>query len=472
MLPHVSGLQQRSSRVTKYIGRLSSVSDRTVGGRDYICPPPPTLDWNSWRAGARITYSCTVETLACSPPLSPTMLPPSHLAHLGGVLCVCRRTQKGIKAGFFCPRVLESQGRRSQAQRTVGGVPRTPWEPGSAPASVGSLGLPWALRPLPVPRTPTRHLLVFLGLLVLGALSCPVPRSSAHSSWQEWPGSGERLVEGSALHSNEEAAPRPGPSPPPTPVAICCLLSRLLRSSPDLQKGHKLSLPPLGGLSPAWASRDTGGGQDTPPPSRTTGGGEGCRAALWAGAKKGSQRNKGVWCPAGSVPGPHQHLPSPSGRRSPSVFLALSASPRHFRAWLHDGPKWEWLWVRAGSAWPSPALGQALFLPLTLFAISPDSCRGGELTGQLLLFFLLHVPQLSLFSLETSRTSRLKGTREVILSNPPASSCLTQIFPFCSQGKLSETNLDPSKTFNGSLLPSGESWTSLTEPLGACCMRP
>lgn len=217
MLPHVSGLQQRSSRVTKYIGRLSSVSDRTVGGRDYICPPPPTLDWNSWRAGARITYSCTVETLACSPPLSPTMLPPSHLAHLGGVLCVCRRTQKGIKAGFFCPRVLESQGRRSQAQRTVGGVPRTPWEPGSAPASVGSLGLPWALRPLPVPRTPTRHLLVFLGLLVLGALSCPVPRSSAHSSWQEWPGSGERLVEGSALHSNEEAAPRPGPSPPPHP---------------------------------------------------------------------------------------------------------------------------------------------------------------------------------------------------------------------------------------------------------------
>ena len=53
MLLHVSGLEQRSSRVTKYRCHLSSVSDRTVGGRDYICLPP--LDWNSWRVGARIT---------------------------------------------------------------------------------------------------------------------------------------------------------------------------------------------------------------------------------------------------------------------------------------------------------------------------------------------------------------------------------------------------------------------------------
>lgn len=55
---------------------------------------------------------------------------------------------------------------------------------------------------------------------------------------------------------------------------------------------------------------------------------------------------------------------------------------------------------------------------LTLVATFPGSCLQGELTGQLLPFFRVYAPQLSLSSLETSRTSRLEGTREVTLSKP------------------------------------------------------
>lgn len=73
MLTHVlGGLEQSVSCVAKYRCHLSSVSDCTAGGRDYICLPP--LDWNSWRAGARGIYSCVVGTpipshLSCLPPL-------------------------------------------------------------------------------------------------------------------------------------------------------------------------------------------------------------------------------------------------------------------------------------------------------------------------------------------------------------------------------------------------------------------
>lgn len=83
--------------------------------------------------------------------------------------------------------------------------------------------------------------------------------------------------------------------------------------------------------------------------------------------------------------------------------------------------------------------------------------------------FLLHVPQLSLSSLETSRTSRLIGIHEVILSKPLSPAALLKFFfPLCSQHKLSKTNLDPSKNFDGPLPPSGESLSSLPEPVGAC----
>ena len=59
-----------------------------------------------------------------SPPLSPTTPcphPPTQ-AHLEGDLCVCRMIQKGIRAVSFGSGVLESQGRESQAKRTVAGV--------------------------------------------------------------------------------------------------------------------------------------------------------------------------------------------------------------------------------------------------------------------------------------------------------------------------------------------------------------
>lgn len=154
-------------------------------------------------------------------------------------------------------------------------------------------------------QNPDKHLLVFPGLLILGALSCPVPRSSAHSSWQEWPGHW-REAGRSAWHPNEA---RPWPCPLPTP-AICCLLFQLC-SSPDSQRDHRLSLSLRGDLSLAWASHDTGGGQNIPLsswPHRENA--EEFRAELWARverdpSRRTSQRNKGVLRLLGSVPRPH-----------------------------------------------------------------------------------------------------------------------------------------------------------------------
>lgn len=61
-------------------------------------------------------------------------------------------------------------------------------------ASIGSLGKPGTLWPPVVPRTLT-NCPCLPGLLVLGALSCPVPCSSTHSAWQEQPRhTGERLA--------------------------------------------------------------------------------------------------------------------------------------------------------------------------------------------------------------------------------------------------------------------------------------
>ena len=91
-----------------------------------------------------------------------------------------------------------------------------------------------------------------------------------------------------------------------------------------------------------------------------------------------------------------------------------------------------------GGCWQcvaNPALGQALCLLLTLFAISPESRCPGELTGQLLPFFILHVPQFFLSYLETSRTFRLKGIREAILFKPMPPVALLK--SSCSPAKVS-----------------------------------
>lgn len=94
------------------------------------------------------------------------------------------------------------------------------------PTSAGSLGLPRASAPrcCPEPRQASPCL---PGILVLGSLSGPVPRSSAHGSWQGWPGRWRGACH-RGLHSKEAASPLGAP-PHPWPLAVCSWAPFILR---------------------------------------------------------------------------------------------------------------------------------------------------------------------------------------------------------------------------------------------------
>lgn len=185
---------------------------------------------------------------------------------------MCKMTQKGTQAGSFGQGVLESQGRGSQAERTVGGVRR-----GTVPIPGSQSSLPCLCRqpgpaPGPVASTSSQHadkrLLVFLGLLVLGSLSCPVPRSSAHSFWQERLGH-RTEARGRVPHSNEAASPLH-----PWPFAVCSWAPLLLR------------LAETGPPSEGWSEPCQGLSGPSPPagPAR---GGEADGAEPWTGVQEG-----------------------------------------------------------------------------------------------------------------------------------------------------------------------------------------
>lgn len=188
-----------------------------------------------------------------------------------------------------------------------------------------------------------------------------------------------------------------------------------------------------------------------------------CGAQGWSRALRGI---KGSGAHLALSQGLTGHLPSPSSLCWPLLPAPGTPGPGYMmdpnRNVSEPGGCWQCV--------ANPALGQAVCLLLTLFAVSPESCCPGELTGQVLPFFILHVLQFSPSSLETSRTFRLKGIGEAILFKPLPPVALLK--SFCSQVKFSGTNLDLSKTFNGSLPPSGIHWSSLAEPPEACCMRP
>lgn len=132
---------------------------------------------NSQRAGAKITYSCMVETPTLPASLSPAPPTLSRSPQSIRKCSLCLQNDIGRnKAGSFCHGVLESQERGSQAERTVGGVPRGEALPSAPPlqaawACPGSCRLrqfsePWQASPC-LPRTPGSGCLVLLCFLQL-----------------------------------------------------------------------------------------------------------------------------------------------------------------------------------------------------------------------------------------------------------------------------------------------------------------
>ena len=154
-------------------------------------------------------------------------------------------TQKGIRAVSFGSGVLESQGRQS-GQKDSG------WDTDS---------LPWALRPPLVPRTPTS-----ISLSSWDSWFCPVPHSSAHSSWREWLGHWReafRWTEVLCILTSKR------------PLALFPLGSQ--GSVCFLGSAHHQTCRKATSLS-SW---DTGGGLNAFPRCCPPGEGEGCRPAVF-----------------------------------------------------------------------------------------------------------------------------------------------------------------------------------------------
>lgn len=182
------------------------------------------------------------------------------------------------------------------------------------------------------------------------------------------------------------------PCPVPSGLSGLCLLSGLC-SSPDLQKGHKLVFlghwrwpERLSSLLPPWGW----GGMPT------------CGVQDWRRALRRIKGSRAHLAPSQGFTG---HLPTPSSPFGPSLPAPGTPGPSYVMDPSGNVSEPEGCWQGVAN----PALGQALCLLLTLFAVSPESRCPGELTGQLLSFFLLRVPQFSPSSLETSRTFSLKG---------------------------------------------------------------
>lgn len=269
---------------------------------------------------------------------------------------MCRMTRKGIQAGSLSQGVFENQGRERTVGGMRGGTVSVPGSQGSLPPLCRQPGP--ALGPVAYTgsQNPDKCLLVFPGLLVLGSLSCPVPRSSAHSVWQERPGH-RTEAGGRVLHSNEVVSL--GAPPHPWPFAVCSWALLLLR------------LAETGPLSEGWSEACQGLSGHSPPagPAR---GGEAGGAERRAAVEEGPS----IRGPAPTWLRPRASCGFSAAHQHPAVFtvllcpLAPSASPRRLRAWPWDGPKWKWLRVRFGKMWPSRAHRQALCLLLTVCYLS------------------------------------------------------------------------------------------------------
>lgn len=170
--------------------------------------------------------------------------------------------------------------------------------------SAGSLGLPWALRPPPVPRTPTSVSLSSRDSWFWAP--CPVLFPTAlHTAFgKRGPGTGGRLAAGCCILTRR----RPS-APLPTPGHLLSALG--LCSSSDLQK---LGLSLRGGLRPARASQDT--------PLRPALPGEERQAGLSHAQGWRRAQASGVLRPPGSIPGPHVASPQPMS----TLLSSLSCS--------------------------------------------------------------------------------------------------------------------------------------------------
>lgn len=117
------------------------------------------------------------------------------------------------------------------------------------------------------------------------------------------------------------------------------------------------------------------------------------------------QKNKRILSLPGSIPGPH--VTSPQFIIALLFLLFLSVLLLCLLVLDTSGP---------GHMTGPSENDSGADAPVT--TISPDSCCQGESSGQLLPYFLPHVPQLFLSSLETSRTSRLKEPEKSACPNP------------------------------------------------------